>query len=73
MVNLLAKAFIKKLSPQSGMILVNDEPIDKFDLSPNMLVTYDESYIFDTDFRNNVTLFNSFPDKKIPPLIKIFR
>lgn len=71
-VNLLAKAFIKKLSPQSGMILVNDEPIDKFDLSPNMLVTYDESYIFDTDFRNNVTLFNSFPDKKIPPLIKIF-
>ena len=71
-VNLLAKSFIQTLSPQSGMILVNNELIEEFDLSSNMLVTYDESYIFDTDFRNNVTLFNSFADKKIPPLLKIF-
>ena len=71
-VNLLAKSFIQTLSPQSGMILVNNEPLEEFDLSSNMLVTYDESYIFDTDFRNNVTLFNSFADKKIPPLLKIF-
>ncbi|MFN2102033.1 ABC transporter ATP-binding protein [Finegoldia dalianensis] len=71
-VNLLAKSFIQTLSPQSGMILVNNEPIEEFDLSSNMLVTYDESYIFDTDFRNNVTLFNSFADKKIPPLLSIF-
>ncbi len=55
-----------------GMILVNNEPLEEFDLSSNLLVTYDESYIFDTDFRNNVTLFNSFADKKIPPLLKIF-
>ena len=71
-VNLVAKSFIQTLSPQSGMILVNNEPIEEFDLSSNMLVTYDESYIFDTDFRNNVTLFNSFADKKIPPLLSIF-
>jgi len=71
-VNLLAKSFIQTLSPQSGMILVNNESLEEFDLSSNLLVTYDESYIFDTDFRNNVTLFNSFADKKIPPLLKIF-
>ena len=71
-VNLLAKSFIQTLSPQSGMILVNNEPLEEFDLSSNLLVTYYESYIFDTDFRNNVTLFNSFADKKIPPLLKIF-
>lgn len=71
-INLLAKAFNQSLTPQSGEMLVNGKPIGGYDLTQNLLVTYDESYIFDTTFKNNVTLFNSFADEKVSVLSHIF-
>lgn len=71
-INLLAKAFNQSETPQSGAIMVNSMPIEEFDISNNLLVTYDESCIFDTDFANNVTLFHSFPDQKIIALSKMY-
>ncbi|MGB9821366.1 MAG: ABC transporter ATP-binding protein [Pseudothermotoga sp.] len=66
--------FNRFLSPTKGKIFINGISIEEYSLSSlrkNIIVVHSNDYLFDTSIRNNITLFEDFPEKEINRVLEI--
>lgn len=70
----LVYLFNNFLSPTSGKILINDIPIEQFllpSLRKNIILVKSNDILFDTSIKNNVTLFEDFPEEEVKRILKM--
>ncbi|MDY6065671.1 MAG: hypothetical protein SPI59_05015 [Finegoldia sp.] len=75
--NSLAQSLISdlltfKLKQDEGLILFDGIGSGALDMSNVFSISRRDDYLFDTDYKNNVTLFNAYPDKKVNSLKNIY-
>jgi ATP-binding cassette subfamily C protein len=70
----LVSLFNRLLSPTEGEILINGVPIEQYSLQSlrrNIVLVRSNDILFDTTIRNNITLFEDFPEDEIENVLKM--
>ncbi|ACB09841.1 ABC transporter ATP-binding protein [Thermotoga sp. RQ2] len=70
----LVSLFNRLLSPTEGEILINGVPIEQYSLQSlrrNIVLVRSNDILFDTTIKNNITLFEDFPEDEIENVLKM--
>lgn len=72
----LLKVINRNIPVDNGLILIDGIPIDEIDLndfSRNILMDYQESYLFTASVNDNITLYKHYPPEKIKEIGEILK
>lgn len=70
----LVSLFNRLLSPTEGEILINGVPIEQYSLQSlrrNIVLVRSNDILFDTTVKNNITLFEDFPEEEVERVLKM--
>jgi len=70
----LVSLFNRFLTPTKGQILINDIPIEQYSLSSlrkKIILVRSNDILFDTTIKNNITLFEDFPEDELERILRM--
>ncbi|AJG41341.1 ABC transporter ATP-binding protein [Thermotoga sp. RQ7] len=70
----LVSLFNRFLTPTKGKIFINNIPIEQYSLQSlrrNIVLVRSNDILFDTTIKNNITLFEDFPEDEIENVLKM--